>query len=74
MRAFARRSEASETEPGESAALGEQCCNEPLGLGFTGYEGLPVIPMVVQEYTNGNAGGVFGSMTPALWEVSYSSE
>jgi hypothetical protein len=47
---------------------------QPLGLGFTSYEGLPVIPMVIQEHTNGNVGGVFGGVTPALWEVSYSSE
>jgi hypothetical protein len=44
-----------------------------LGLGFTEYEGLPVIPMVIQEYTNGNVGGVFGGVTPAYWEVGYGS-
>src|SRR5690606_30248153 len=42
-----------------------------LGTGFTEYEGLPVIPLVIQEYTNGNVGGVFGNSVPALWEVSY---
>jgi hypothetical protein len=45
-----------------------------LGLGFSEYEGLPVIPLVIQEYTNGNVGGVFGGVTPALWEVSYGSQ
>jgi hypothetical protein len=45
-----------------------------LGTGFTEYQGLPVIPLVIQEYTNGNVGGVFGGVTPALWEVSYGNQ
>lgn len=45
-----------------------------LGTGFSEYQGLPVIPLVIQEYTNGNVGGVFGSAVPALWEVSYGSQ
>jgi hypothetical protein len=42
-----------------------------LGTGFTEYLGLPVIALTIQEYTNGNVGGVFGSAVPALYEVAY---
>jgi hypothetical protein len=42
-----------------------------LSTGFYGYNGLPVISLILQEYFNGNAGGVYGGAVPPPYEVQW---
>ena len=42
-----------------------------LGTGYGQYQGLPVISYVIQEYFNGNVGGVFGAAVPPYHTVGY---
>jgi hypothetical protein len=42
-----------------------------LGTGYGQYRGLPVIGLVIQEYFNGNVGGVFGAAVPTYHNVAY---
>ena len=42
-----------------------------LGSGWTGFQGLPTLTLILQEYFNGNVGGVFGNSVEAPYEVNY---
>ena len=39
-----------------------------LGIGVTGYHGLPVVGLVMQEFVNDNVGGVYGNTVAPLYE------
>ena len=62
------------TDPAVASQIHEQTLLNPdvtnlLGLGFTGYRGLPALTLILQEYFNGNVGGVYGGAVPAPYEV-----
>jgi hypothetical protein len=42
-----------------------------LSIGLTGFQGLPALTLVLQEYFNGNVGGVFGNSIESPYEVFY---
>jgi len=41
------------------------------GISFTQYYGLPVISLAIQEFANGAAGGYYGEILPAFFEVEW---
>jgi len=46
---------------------------EFFGQLFTEYHGLPTLSIALQEFTNGNVGGAYGTMFPAFYQVDWVS-